>query len=138
MYLYTLDTSAYLEDAPSSSEWSKHHFANAKNAFLLGDQYLLPKLRAAGHAKLLKLIDDNLPCFAEEGEYFHEKWTKWIAKAWKWTMPGAEEIKACIVNALVPSAVSVIENEHFRTLMRNNEDFSHTLLRAIAEKAAFK
>lgn len=130
MYLYTFDISKFIGVSTV--------FVDAESAFLLGDKYALPKLRDAGRMKLLACIHEDLTNFKRGNTSKQKDWIDWIRKSWNWAMPGAEELRIGVLNALVRASTSVIENEDFYALMREDENLHRSFLRALAKKAITK
>lgn len=56
----------------------------------------------------------------------------------EWSMEGADEIRGAIIDALVKTSKSIIEDVSFQTVLISNPDVAVPLVKALATKAKAK
>ena len=124
LYLYTMQIPSFTEAK------------SAEDAFLIGDKYNVPALRAGGRKQLEELLTTELLEFASVSKPRHLSCIAWIEKVYTWEVEGAKEIKEAILVAVVKVSESIIEQEKLQDLIERNGEFRLTFLRALSKKAA--
>lgn len=122
-YLYTLDVPT-LED-----------FQKAKSAYIIGDKYNLPVLKARGCQIMVEKLVQSFDSYYTRPEEDKTQLLSIIEYVWTWTYSDMEQFQAAILKGLNSKSSSNVEDKQFQDFMWQNKEFGIRFIRsAVAKK----
>ena len=133
LYIYTLQKPDFSDEAlfPTPS-------LTATSVFKLADKYNLPDLRTAAKEYFLGLIKSSLSQWYSLNVQNKSLWVAWMPVFWDWSMDGSDEIREAIIDAIVKTARSMVDDTSFKRVLSDNPDIGMALIKALATKAKAK
>jgi len=129
LYLYTLAVPDF-KDKQFGGQWTA-----AEAAYKTGDRYGVPGLRDAGHSFMLSLINKDLATWHKSTDANQSSWIIRITRVWQWDNESAQDLRVAMIKSLVICSIAIIEDESFRQLLKDKEDFALAFLRAFTKEA---
>lgn len=133
LYLYTLQRPDF-----SNTKLFPTPSLTATAVFKLADKYNIPDLRIAAKEYFLNLVKTSLCHWYQCNAQNQGLWIAWLPIFFEWSMEGADEIRGAIIDALVKTSKSIIEDVSFQTVLISNPDVAVPLVKALATKAKAK
>ena len=130
LYLYTLEL-------PDFSRFGKHSHSLAFDAIVLGDQYLVDALSAAGQAFLVDRY--RAPNFIKVWETGNETRRTnrivWIRRFFDAEQAGFKAVRAVAIDSLARLKDEMMEREDFREFLFENQTFATEFVKTLPNKS---